>query len=136
MKLAIKNLTRRPAAAIPFRAIAKKVLGANYDLSLALIGDARARRLNRRWRGRDKPANILSFPLDKNSGEIFLNLGRRSTNYLRFLFIHGLLHLKGLAHGSKMESLESQIVKYFQTHEQNDRRRARHRQRRRSGRRL
>ncbi|MBI2100731.1 MAG: rRNA maturation RNase YbeY [Candidatus Vogelbacteria bacterium] len=136
MKLAIKNLTRQSAPAIPFRAIAKRVLGTNYELSLVLVGDRRSRTINRRWRDRDRPTNVLSFPLDQNSGEIFLNLGQRSTNYLRFLFIHGVLHLKGLRHGSKMESLENQLVKHFQTHEQNDRRRARHRQRHRSGRRL
>lgn len=116
--------------------MAERVLGANYELSLVLVGATRSRALNRRWRGRDQAANILSFPLDKNSGEIFLNLGRRSINHLRGLFIHGLLHLKGLDHGSKMELLESQLIKHFQTHEQNDRRRARHRQRHRSGRRL
>lgn len=136
MKLAIKNLTRRPVPPIPFRLIAERVLGANYELSLVLVGDARARTLNRRWRGRDRAANVLSFPLDQNSGEIFLNLGRHSINYLRRLFIHGLLHLKGLDHGSKMELLESQLIKHYQTHEQNDRRRTRHRQRHRSGRRL
>ncbi len=136
MKLAIKNLTKRPVPPIAFRTIAERVLGADYELSLVLVGDSRSRAINRRWRGQDRSANVLSFPLDRAAGEIFLNLGRRRVNYLRYLFIHGLLHLKGLAHGSKMESLENQLVKHFQTHEQNDRRRARHRQRHRPGRRL
>lgn len=127
MKLAIKNLSRRARPRLKFREIAKHILGQNYDLSLVFIGRVRSRQLNLVWRGKDKPANILSFPLDETTGEIFIDLETMDQEDPLFIFIHGLLHLKGLDHGSKMEALESQLVNYFQRHEQNDRHGARRR---------
>ena len=54
---------------------------------------------------KDKPTNILSFPLTKNTGEILLcpavikkevkNFNKTFTELLGFLVIHGMLHLKG-----------------------------------------
>ncbi len=116
--LGIRNLTKRPPPRLPYAAIVDQVLGtkAQADVSLVFIGPARSRSLNRIYRSKDKPANILTFPFDKNEGEILIDLAtaqiearRRDiafTDYLRLLFIHGLLHLKGLAHGSRMEALE------------------------------
>ena len=122
MKLAIKNLSHGATPRLKFGTIAEFVLGQNYDLSLVFIGRARSRQLNRLWRNKDKPANILSFPLEPTAGEIFINLEtvRKRKENLLSIFIHGLIHLKGYDHGSKMEALESQTVKYFQTYEQND----------------
>ena len=99
------------------------VLGKNYELSLVFIGDKLSRRLNRERREKDKPTNILSFSLDKTAGEIFINLRlsrkqaqdfeREYENFIAFLFIHGLFHLKGFDHGSRMESKEKEIRKLF-----------------------
>lgn len=103
--------------------IAHAVLGASYDLSVVFVGDARARRLNRIHRRKDKPTNVLSFPLSKKSGEIYIDLPlcRReapsfSTSphyHVYFLFVHGLLHLKGLEHGKRMERFERQLMRRF-----------------------
>jgi len=38
------------------------------------------------------------------------NLERNFGNQLRFLVIHGMLHLKGLKHGQKMEKLEKKYL--------------------------
>ncbi|MEK7585364.1 MAG: rRNA maturation RNAse YbeY [Patescibacteria group bacterium] len=136
MTFALRNLTKQATPRIPFERMARRALGTNYDLSVVLVGNSRSRTLNRHYRGKDKAANVLSFPIDRHTGELFLNLGRRSTRRLAFLFIHGLLHLKGLDHGSKMESLESQLVNYFQINEPHDRRRVGRGKRVRSRRRL
>ncbi len=103
--------------------IADEVLGRSYDLSVVLIGNARSHRLNLTYRGKDKPTNVLAFPVAKDSGEIYLNVpyaAKEAGNYdhsaslhLTFLFIHGLLHLKGLDHGPKMEQLEARLLKRF-----------------------
>jgi len=129
MKFAIRDLNRHRHARprIRFRQIAEHILGPDYDLSLVFIGPTLSRKLNQTWRGKDKPANILSFPLEPTAGEIFIDLETANGEDLLFLFIHGLLHLKGLEHSSKMEALESQLVKHFQTHESNNRHRARRR---------
>ncbi len=74
-------------------------------------------------KGYDRASNVLAFPLSKTSGEILLC---RSTarsqckdffmdypTFLTFLFIHGLLHLKGMDHGATMESEESRYMRRF-----------------------
>jgi probable rRNA maturation factor len=110
-------------AGLPFASMKKAVLGKNYSLSLAFIGEKRSRTLNRTFRGKDKPTDILSFPLSKDTGEIFINLtrskveskkfNRKYKNFVAFLFIHGLVHLKGHTHGSRMEAVERKIRQRF-----------------------
>lgn len=123
--LSANNQTRKKAPQGPFSLIADAILGPKYDLSLVFCGDTLSRRLNREFRHQDKIANILSFPYDKKTGEIFLNLGRATSEAVKFnhsgrqhtlfLFIHGCLHLKGFAHGVRMESEERKIFKRFLT---------------------
>ena len=96
-----------------------EVLGQDYDLSLVFIANKFSRKLNHNHRKIDKPTDILSFPLDKKSGEIFINIpysikkckafDRTFNNYIKFIFIHGLFHLKGFEHSSRMESEEHKI---------------------------
>jgi len=108
---------------LPFEQIKNHLLGKKYDLSLVFIGDKSSRNLNKKYRKKDYPTNVLSFPIDKDSGEIFINLRkteREAKNYghsvkkhVAYLFIHGLLHLKGMDHGSTMESTEKKVLKKF-----------------------
>jgi probable rRNA maturation factor len=115
---------------LPFLKIKEFVLGKKYDLSLIFIGSTRSKNLNKTYRRKNKPANILSFPLSEDEGEIFIDIkesrviakkfGSGSKNFtyserrqIGFLFIHGLLHLKGFAHSSKMEVEEEKIKKQF-----------------------
>ncbi|MFA5001159.1 MAG: rRNA maturation RNAse YbeY [Candidatus Paceibacterota bacterium] len=109
MPLAIANLTKRPAPSGPFDKLKNKILGVKYDLSLVFCGPALTRKLNQERRNKDKIANILSFPLTKDSGEIFIKLPANDFS-VDYLFIHGLLHLKGFAHGSKMEAEEKKFL--------------------------
>ena len=79
--------------------------------------------LNKRYREKDKPADVLSFPFSKIDGEIFIDPDEARTkaplhdktfkNYIGFLFIHGLLHLKGFDHGSTMEREEKKYCRFF-----------------------
>ncbi len=111
---------------IPFSKIKDACLGKSYDLSLVFIDNKTSKKLNRVYRKKNKPTNILSFPLSKTSGEIFLDLelaqkeapifGQTFPNFIGFLFIHGLLHLKGMAHGSRMERAEARLRKLFKIH--------------------
>jgi len=66
---------------------------------------------------------VLSFPLSKTSGEIFINphkaradaraFQKRYNNFIGLLFVHGLLHLFGMRHGKKMEDKERSILRKF-----------------------
>ena len=112
-----------PIGGLLFKRMKEKVLGKSYTLSVVFVGEKRSRTLNRSYRNIDKPTDILSFEIDKNEGEIFINLEcanrkaklhkRDKKNYLSFLFIHGLLHLKGFDHSSRMESEEKKYRKLF-----------------------
>lgn len=121
----ITNLTKRNVPDIPFVALKNKILGKNFSLSLVFVTPVKARALNQTYRGKNYHPNVLTFPLAKQEGEIFINLTKAASEareyehqpdqHVAFLFIHGLLHLKGLSHSSKMESEEQKFLKLFFT---------------------
>ena len=126
--LEICNKTRN-SKALPatskkrFVDIADKMLPKSYELSLVICGDKLTRSLNKEHRKKDKVSNVLSFPLDKTTGEIFLNtkeakreaarFGRSAVDHCYALFIHGIAHLKGYKHGEEMDRYEASIRKAF-----------------------
>jgi probable rRNA maturation factor len=79
--------------------------------------------LNRTYREKDYPTNVLSFPLSENSGELVLcetvmkkeyrSFSMSYTRFVTYLLIHGMLHLKGYDHGSTMEHEEEKFLKKF-----------------------
>jgi len=108
--------------------------GGPAELSLVLAGDGTVRELNRDWRGRDAPTNVLSFPADQPGlppetprplGDVVLALetirreaeqqGKPFADHLGHLVVHGVLHLLGFDHNEtaeaeKMESLETRLL--------------------------
>ncbi|MCI0533577.1 rRNA maturation RNAse YbeY, partial [bacterium] len=58
------TLRKRRIPNLPFGDIKNAVLGTRYELSLVFVGDILSRKLNLRYRNKNKAANILSFPLD------------------------------------------------------------------------
>ena len=121
----ITNKTKSTLPSVPFGKIKNTALGKDYSLSLVFVGEKKSSKLNFSYRGQDKPTNILSFPLDKKNGEIFITLkvakkqaksfNRKLDNFLAFLFIHGLMHLKGYSHGATMERAEAKLRRQFLT---------------------
>ncbi|OHA21373.1 MAG: rRNA maturation RNase YbeY [Candidatus Taylorbacteria bacterium RIFCSPHIGHO2_01_FULL_51_15] len=124
MKLSVSN----PPLKLPvprgfFLSAKDAVLGKNYELSVVFVTSTEMKKLNTRYREKSRPTDILSFPLSPTSGEIIFCLAevteqarvfdRTPLNFLKFLFIHGLLHLKGLRHGSRMEREEIKFRKKF-----------------------
>lgn len=119
----ITNTTKGKLPSLPFKDLKEEVLGKAFDLSLVFIGDKRSRTLNRRFLGKDKATNVLAFPLSNNSGEIFVNLkevershekfGMSKNAFCAYLVVHGMLHLKGFPHGSRMERAEKKVLKKF-----------------------
>lgn len=120
-RFALHNTTRGPVPRVPFERIATRILGTSYTLSLVMCGDMLAQRLNREYRKKTYKPNVLSFPLSKTEGEIFLNrrkAEREATLYgvsarerIAFLFIHACLHLKGFDHGNTMDRLEQTYLR-------------------------
>ncbi len=110
---------------LSFKKMKEDILGKKYSLSLVFIGDATSRYLNIRYKNKDKPASILSFPLSSKDGEIFINLKKARDDapkfgmsfkvFLIYLFIHGLLHLKGMEHGCTMDKEEKRLLKRYRS---------------------
>ncbi len=121
--LSFINKTRGTSPRIPFGAMKSFVLGKRYELSLALLTSREMRRVTLERKHKDHASNVLSFSLSETSGEILLCpetaraeaplFEKMPHNFLAYLFIHGLLHLKGLQHGATMEREERRIAKRF-----------------------
>jgi probable rRNA maturation factor len=92
------------------------------SITLRVVGAREGRRLNRTFRGKDRPTNVLSFPLD-GEGDIVLchpvvarearAQGKRIAAHYAHLVVHGVLHLRGFAHGGEMERREVRILRGF-----------------------
>jgi probable rRNA maturation factor len=99
------------------------------SLTVLLSSDRKLKSLNRDFRGKDKPTNVLSFPAPENRenyrGDVALALGvtRREakisgktlSDHATHLVVHGVLHLAGYDHirardAKVMEALEVQIL--------------------------
>jgi probable rRNA maturation factor len=126
LSFSISKKNRRVVPKIPFELIKNACVGVPYALSLVFCDNKLSKSLNKKYRGKNKPTNILSFPLSKTSGEIFIDLelarkeapdfGQTFSNFIGFLFILGLMHLKGMEHGSTMERAESKLREKFKIH--------------------
>lgn len=102
-----------------FLKIKTLVLGKDYTLSIVFIPPRMMLDLNSTYRNKQTATDILSFPLSKKTGEMFIcmdevkkrsaSFGMNHTEYLDYLFIHGLVHLQGHDHGKKMDALEKKI---------------------------
>ena len=118
-----KTKTNSSIDELVFANMKSAVLGNDYELSLVIVGKNEIRRLNKSYRNVDEATDILSFTMSGKEGEIFLcpeialkeapRFGRSYDNFMEFLFIHGLTHLKGFEHSSKMESGEKKTRKKF-----------------------
>jgi len=122
-KFSLINETSSKLAPADFSVIKESVLGKRYSLTVAIVSPARMKKLNLIYRNIAKPTDILSFPLSKTEGEIYLCLeeakkeakkfDRSYGNFISFLFIHGCVHLKGYDHGAIMESIEARVRNKF-----------------------
>lgn len=96
------------------------------EVTLALVNDSPMRSLNRRFLNKDRPTDVLSFPVRESGpdgkyylGDIIISvpyavrqsrgLGHSLQDELEFLTIHGLLHLKGFEHGAGLEEEQEKI---------------------------
>jgi probable rRNA maturation factor len=119
----VSNKTRNVLPFVPFEAIKNEVLGEKYSLSVAIVNPGEIQKLNLTYRNINKPTDILSFPLSKTEGEIYICISetkkeavkfdRSYENFLAFIFIHGCVHLKGYDHGGTMEDIETKVRNKF-----------------------
>jgi len=131
-------------AALPARTLGRATIAAavaesgvalqpEAEICVHLSDDAHVRGLNARWRGLDKPTNVLSFPAASPSGLAKAQLlgdvvlafetvareaaddGKPLADHYRHLVVHGFLHLLGYDHereadAERMEAMETRIL--------------------------
>lgn len=105
------------------------------ELTVRLVDEAESRALNRDYRGKDKPTNVLSFPFDAPPGISSSLLGdlvicapvvvreaaeqgKAASNHWAHIVVHGVLHLLGYDHevesdAEVMEALEARVLAGF-----------------------
>ncbi len=93
-----------------FAARTRRAARLRGQVNVLVTGDAEVRRLNRQFRHKDKPTDVLSFPgIDQElAGDIAISaatasrnarrLGHSTAEELKVLMLHGLLHLAGYDH--------------------------------------
>jgi len=117
---------RSPPWSLRLRRFCARVLeeagAVDWDLSLLLCDDGRMQELNRHYRRKDRPTDVLSFPREDSRGQartvrgVRVNgdiavsletLQRNARDYLvtldeelKRLVVHGILHCAGMDHGS------------------------------------
>jgi probable rRNA maturation factor len=136
--------SRRWRGALAARSLARKAIAATAEecgialrrgaeVCVHLVGDAEIQALNARWRGRDAPTNVLSFPATEPArlgearllGDVliaFETMKREAerehkplADHYRHLVVHGFLHLLGFDHiedgeAEVMEALEIRVL--------------------------
>jgi len=119
-----KSEFKPPVSGLFLKKIKEKILGSSYELSLVFTDNPLSQDLNNKYRNKNHPTNVLSFPLGESSGEIFIDLLKtheealnhnlNNKTYFTFILIHGLLHLKGLDHGKEMSEQEKKFLGEFE----------------------
>jgi probable rRNA maturation factor len=105
-------------------------------LCIRVVGSASSRHLNRQYRGKDKPTNVLSFPASPEERELTGAIGdivvcapvvaaearaqgKTREAHWAHIVVHGVLHLHGYDHersaraAREMEALEVEILRGF-----------------------
>jgi probable rRNA maturation factor len=130
LTLAVQNASA--SGAVPARSAlrtwAQAALERDAAVTLRIVDEAEARRLNREFRDRNYATNVLTFAYEDDeplSGDVVLcapviegearNQGKTPQAHYAHLVVHGVLHLQGYAHehdadAAAMEARETEIV--------------------------
>lgn len=124
------------------RRAAKKILSGlgfqGYELSIVIVDDQEITRLNRQYFHRNRPTNVISFPMavgdpaslhSRILGDVVISAetakrqaeeaGGKAKDEILFLLIHGILHLAGFDHEGaaderkKMEAKEKEFFSFL-----------------------
>ena len=132
LDLVFKNYTSQKSPAENFfrdilgKSVKTLKLKGKLELSVNLVGEAKIKELSKKHRHKNKPTDVLSFPVGNGNGDIFIclsiakNKAKRENvsieRKLAQLTVHGFLHLQGYDHevseasARKMFGLERRIL--------------------------
>jgi probable rRNA maturation factor len=114
------GLTAREAEQLCALALASAGLEDGH-VAVEFVDEARIQELNREYRGRDRPTDVLSFPVDEDGapsgprelGDVVICPPYASD--LREAVLHGVLHLTGMDHetdGGEMLALQAELLSW------------------------
>lgn len=105
---------------------------ADASVVIRIVDEDESRRLNREYRGKDKPTNVLSFPFEAppevpgiHLGDLVIcapvvaaeavQQGKPLLHHWAHMVVHGILHLRGYDHieaeeAETMETLEQKLL--------------------------
>lgn len=133
LSLSVQYATKQPDLPVRnrLRAFAQAALERPAQVTLRLVDEAEGRRLNRDYRGKDHPTNVLTFVYadgDRLAGDIVLcvpviaaearSQRKDPQAHYAHLVVHGMLHLQGYEHeheneAAAMEARETEIVTHL-----------------------
>lgn len=115
----VANRQKKRLPIVKIKGIVKWVLeqeGKMAEVSIAFVEDKEIKELNKKFRRRDKPTDVLAFSLSESIGEIIISTdtaksqakeyGNSFISEILLLLIHGLLHLLGYKHSKEMREKE------------------------------
>ena len=135
MKIWIRNRQRHiPLDLKKIRRVAQKILAdlalPDAELSILFVNDVQIQELNRRYLRRDKPTNVIAFPMRKGEyatlhphilGDLAISveMAKRQSNrfglnpmqMVTLLMIHGILHLVGYEHEGTRKGAREMALK-------------------------
>ena len=130
----IANLTKKRIDSDFVKKIVRKAVKMSdekldcFDISIVFVGEAESRKINRKYRRKNKSTDVLSFNLDSGynkagkslEGELVLcsnviakNARDNKVDFSRelaFVLAHGVLHILGWRHGKKMFELQDGVI--------------------------
>jgi probable rRNA maturation factor len=107
---------------------------ASLEQTIRVVTESESQALNRQYRGKDKPTNVLSFPSDDDYleydclGDLVICVsvveseallqGKAGDAHWAHMVIHGMLHLQGFDHQNDQEAheMEALEIKILSTH--------------------
>jgi probable rRNA maturation factor len=120
----INNLTRQKINKKFLTRVAKNILKREnrvLDISIVFVGEKRIKELNKKYRKKDKPTDVLSFGNGLNEIVICLKIVEKSAKKnnapfkkeLAEVLTHGILHLLGYEHGDIMKDKQKKALTVF-----------------------
>ncbi len=130
VKIEVFNETKNKIPKAVFQKLAKRagfLLKKNGEFGVVFCGDKKIWELNKKYRGKDNPTDVLSFGYKKSEwrGDIIISLdtakkqakekGHSLEKELKILFVHGMLHAAGFDHETdaeeaRMEKMAAKIL--------------------------
>jgi probable rRNA maturation factor len=119
LETAINGISRQTLARFATRA--RELAGVSGEVAVLITSSQQIQQLNRRFRGKNKPTDVLSFPRE-DGGDIAISAEIAQSNAQRFrhstaaeikvLILHGMLHLAGYDHeadNGRMQKREAKL---------------------------